>query len=56
MIWLNGGLPVLENFKIKYETEGFEEKNNFLHRNFFIFKFKGEGFEFIFLEWFVSRK
>jgi hypothetical protein len=29
---------LLENFEIKYGCEGFEERNNFLHRNFFIFE------------------
>jgi hypothetical protein len=28
----------VENFEIKYGFEGFEERNNFLHRNFFRFK------------------
>jgi hypothetical protein len=44
---------VLEKFKIKYGIEGFEERNNFLQRNFFIFEFDFElkirdalGFEF----------
>jgi hypothetical protein len=31
-------LPGLKKFRIKYGIEGFEERNNFLHRNFFIFK------------------
>jgi hypothetical protein len=30
-------LPELEKFEIKYGCEGFEEGNNFLHRNFFRF-------------------
>jgi hypothetical protein len=38
LFWLKSELPVLENFKIKYEFEVFEERNNFLHRNFFRFK------------------
>jgi hypothetical protein len=32
----------LKNFEIKYGHEGFEEMNNFLHRNFFRFKMKFE--------------
>jgi hypothetical protein len=28
----------IENFEIKYGCEGFEERNNLLHRNFFRFK------------------
>jgi hypothetical protein len=28
----------LKIFEIKYSWEGFEERNNFLHRNFFKFK------------------
>jgi hypothetical protein len=28
----------LEIFEIKYSWEGFEERNNFLHRNFFKFE------------------
>jgi hypothetical protein len=31
-------LPQLGNFEIKYGFEGFDERNNFLHRNFFIFE------------------
>jgi hypothetical protein len=31
-------LPELENFEIKYGFEGFEERNNFLHRNFSRFR------------------
>jgi hypothetical protein len=38
MIRLKYELPVLENFQIKYELEGFEERNNFLHRKFFRFE------------------
>jgi hypothetical protein len=41
------GIPKLENFKIKYGFEGFEERNNFIHRNFFRFKIY---FELKFLE------
>jgi hypothetical protein len=33
-----GGVLELEYFKIKYGFEGFEERNNFLHKNFFKFK------------------
>jgi hypothetical protein len=29
-------LPKLEKFQIKYGSKGFEERNNFIHRNFFI--------------------
>jgi hypothetical protein len=28
----------LQKFEIKYGSEGFEERNNFCQRNFFIFK------------------
>jgi hypothetical protein len=38
LIWSEDRLPVLENFQVKYRFEGFEERNNFLHRNFFRFK------------------
>jgi uncharacterized protein YdhG (YjbR/CyaY superfamily) len=31
-------LPELENFKIKYGFEGFDEINNLIHRNFSRFK------------------
>jgi hypothetical protein len=31
-------LPELNFFKMKYGCEGFEEMNNFLHRNFFRFE------------------
>jgi hypothetical protein len=31
-------LPALKNFEIKYGYEGFEERNNFLHRNFSRFR------------------
>jgi hypothetical protein len=30
-------LHELKKFEIKYGCEGLEERNNFLHRNFFIF-------------------
>jgi hypothetical protein len=33
---------VLENFQIKYAFEGFEKRNDFLHRNFFRFEVKFE--------------
>jgi hypothetical protein len=33
---------VLENFEIKYGIEGFKERNNFIHRNFFIFEVEFE--------------
>jgi hypothetical protein len=32
------GLPKLKIFEIKYAFEGFEERNNFLYRNFFKFE------------------
>jgi hypothetical protein len=32
------GLFKLENFELKYGDEGFKDKNNFLHRNFFRFE------------------
>jgi hypothetical protein len=32
----------LENFKIKYGCEGFDERNNYLHRNFFRFEMSFE--------------
>jgi hypothetical protein len=35
-------LSELENFKIKYGCEGFEERNNVLHMNFFIFEMEFE--------------
>jgi hypothetical protein len=31
-------LLVLEKIQIKYEFDGFEERNNFLHINFFRFE------------------
>jgi hypothetical protein len=31
-------LPELEKFEIKYGYEGFEERNNFIHRNFYRFE------------------
>jgi hypothetical protein len=30
-------LPDIKKIEIKYGFEGFEDRNNFLHRNFFIF-------------------
>jgi hypothetical protein len=30
--------PRSKKFEIKYGCEGFEERNNFPHRNFFIFQ------------------
>jgi hypothetical protein len=41
------GLPELDKFEIKYDFEGFEERNNFIHRNFFRF---GTDFELKFWE------
>jgi hypothetical protein len=38
LIRLKDGLPLLEKSQIKYGIEGFEERNNFLHRNFFRFE------------------
>jgi hypothetical protein len=32
------GLPRVKKFELKYGVEGLEERNNFLHRNFFIFE------------------
>jgi hypothetical protein len=37
----------LENFELKYSCEGFEERNNFLYKNFFRFEM---GFELKFME------
>jgi hypothetical protein len=34
--------PELKKIQTKYGNEGFEERNNFLHRNFFRFKMKFE--------------
>jgi hypothetical protein len=34
---------LLKNFQIKYGIEGFEERNNFLDRNFFKFEADFEG-------------
>jgi hypothetical protein len=34
--------PKLEKIEIKYGHEGFEERNNFLHMNFFRFKMEFE--------------
>jgi hypothetical protein len=42
LIRYKDGLPVLNKFQIKYGRERFEERNNFLHRNFFIFKMSFE--------------
>jgi hypothetical protein len=30
--------PSYKKFETKYGCEGFEEKNNFIHKNFFIFE------------------
>jgi hypothetical protein len=35
--YLKNDIPELENFELKYDFEGFEERNNFLHRNVFRF-------------------
>jgi hypothetical protein len=40
-------LPMIGKIEIKYSFEGFEEENNFLHRNFFRFEIY---FELNFLE------
>jgi hypothetical protein len=38
-LWMIQKVPSqLENFEIKFGCEGFEEGNNFLHRNFFRFE------------------
>jgi hypothetical protein len=42
LIWLKDGLLLLEKFQIKYGMEGFEERDNFLHRNFFGFELNFE--------------
>jgi hypothetical protein len=42
LIWLKDGLLLLEKFQIKYGMEGFEERDNFLHRNFFRFELNFE--------------
>jgi hypothetical protein len=34
--------PELKNFEIKYGHEGLQERDSFLHRNFFRFKMKFE--------------
>jgi hypothetical protein len=34
--------PELKIFEIKYGCEGFEERNNFIHRNFFRFEMDSE--------------
>jgi hypothetical protein len=47
LIQSNNGLHLFENFQIKYGREGFKERNNFLHTNFFIFEM---GFELNFGE------
>jgi 4-amino-4-deoxy-L-arabinose transferase-like glycosyltransferase len=36
--WFKTHLLLLKNFQIKYGFERFEERNNFLHRNFFRFE------------------
>jgi hypothetical protein len=38
MIHSKKGLPKIERIEIKYGFEGIAERNNVLHRNFFIFK------------------
>jgi hypothetical protein len=35
-------LPKLKKIEIKYGFEGFEERNNFLHRNLFRYKMDRE--------------
>jgi hypothetical protein len=41
-IWYNHDFPVLRKILIKYGCEGFAERNDFLYRNFFIFKLEFE--------------
>jgi hypothetical protein len=38
LIWFKKDLSKLEKFEIKYNIDDFEERNNFLHRNFFRFE------------------
>jgi hypothetical protein len=51
LIQYKDGLPLLNKVEIKYGREGFEERNNFLHRNFFIFEM---GFELKFGKFNIS--
>jgi hypothetical protein len=34
LVRINISLPEIKNFEIKYGFEGFDEVNNFIHRNF----------------------
>jgi hypothetical protein len=42
LVRIKTSLPELENFEIKYAFGGFEEMNNFLHRNFIRFEMNFE--------------
>jgi hypothetical protein len=33
-LWPKQDIPEIKKFEIKYVFEGFDERNNFLHRNF----------------------
>jgi hypothetical protein len=37
-IWSKLDLPKVKQFEIKYDFEGFEERDNFMHSNFFRFE------------------
>jgi hypothetical protein len=45
------GLPILQKFEIKYGFEGFDERNNFSYKNFYLLEME---FEIKFRETFVS--
>jgi hypothetical protein len=38
----NQDLPELKKYELKYDCEGFDERNNFLHRKFFRFEMYSE--------------
>jgi hypothetical protein len=40
--WSKNDFPDLKKFEMKYGHEGFEERNNFLYWNFFMFEMKFE--------------
>jgi hypothetical protein len=42
LVCINTSLPELKNFEIKYGFGGFEEMNNFLHRNLIRFEMNFE--------------
>jgi hypothetical protein len=42
LIRWKGRLPIQKKIQIKYRFEGFEERNNVLHRNFFRFEVEFE--------------